>query len=110
MTALAPRVDILDSVLTVSGQVDAATVVPLRREGEQLIKTVNADLVVDLGNLETAHSVVLSMLLCWQRLAQKRHVSLTYRGVSGRLASLAALSNLDDQLPGFGAACTHNTP
>jgi len=44
---------------------------------------------------------VLSMLLCWQRLAHQTGITLSFRGVSSRLASLAALSNLDDQLTGF---------
>lgn len=103
MTAPAPRVEMIDSALTVSGEVDVDSVVALREQGEKLLKTVSVDLVVDLGNLETAHSVVLSLLLCWQRLANRRGISISYRGVSARLASLAALSNLDDQLTGFRA-------
>lgn len=103
MTAPAPRVEMIDSALTVSGEVDVDSVVALREQGEKLLKTVSVDLVVDLGNLETAHSVVLSLLLCWQRLANRRGISISYRGVSERLASLAALSNLDDQLTGFRA-------
>ncbi|MBW7470524.1 STAS domain-containing protein [Marinobacter sp. M216] len=103
MTAPAPRVEMIDSVLTVSGEVDGDSVVALRKQGETLLNTVNVDLVVDLGTLKTASSVVLSLLLCWQRLANRRGVSLSYRGVSERLASLAALSNLDDQLSGFSS-------
>lgn len=109
MTIEAPRVEIIDSALTVSGDVDTESVLALRRKGEQLIKTVNQDLVVDLGSLRTAHSVVLSMLLCWQRLANARGVALSYRGVSDRLASLAALSNLDDQLSGFTPAAASSS-
>ncbi|MBW0146873.1 STAS domain-containing protein [Marinobacter arenosus] len=101
MTTPAPRVEMIDSVLTVSGEVDADSVVALRQQGEKLLQTVSVDLVVDLGSLQTAHSVVLSLLLCWQRLANQRGISLSYRGVSERLASLAALSNLDEQLAGF---------
>lgn len=103
MTAPAPRVEMIDSTLTVSGEVNADTVVALRKQGEKLLEAVNVDLVVDLGSLLTAHSVVLSLLLCWQRLANRQGISLSYRGVSERLASLAALSNLDDQLPGFSS-------
>jgi len=33
---------------------------------------------------------------------------LSFRGVSGRLASLAAMSNLDDQLAGFGPGSAHS--
>src|SRR5690554_7911588 len=57
--------------------------------------------IFDLSGLATAHSVVLSMLLCWHRLALEKQQSLTFQGASDRLLSLAALSNLEDQIPGF---------
>jgi phospholipid transport system transporter-binding protein len=95
------QVQLNENVLVVSGTVDAQTVAALRAQGEKLISTADKALVVDLENLKTAHSVVLSMLLCWQRLAFQRKISLSYRAVSDRLASLAALSNLGDQLSGF---------
>jgi len=41
------------------------------------------------------------MLLCWHRLALEKQQSLTFQGASDRLLSLAALSNLEDQIPGF---------
>jgi phospholipid transport system transporter-binding protein len=102
-----PRVQLSDGALAVSGEVTPDTVVSLRNEGEKLIRSVSGDLVIDLDGLVTAHSVVLSMLLCWQRLAHQAGITLSFRGVSGRLASLAALSNLDDQLVGFGPEAVH---
>ncbi|AOY87095.1 NTP-binding protein [Marinobacter salinus] len=107
MTSPASQVQLRDHALVVTGEVTADTVVGLRKEGEKLIGTVAADLVVDLENLAEAHSIVLSLLLCWQRLAGQRGIALSYRGVSDRLASLAALSNLDDQLVGFGPDSQH---
>lgn len=90
-----------DNRLTVSGEIDPLTVVALRKQGESLILGSKADLVVDLSSMKTAHSVVLSLLLCWQRMAHGRSQALHFTGVSERLGSLAALSGLDDQLPGF---------
>ena len=107
MTAGLPRVHLSDGALIVSGEVTADTVINLRKEGEKLIRSASGDLVVDLDGLVTAHSVVLSMLLCWQRLAHQAGISLSFRGVSGRLVSLAALSNLEDQLAGFGPESAH---
>lgn len=107
MTSGSPVVQFLDGVLVVTGEVNTDTVVGLRKQGEKLIRLASADLVVDLDGLVTAHSAVLSMLLCWQRLAHQAGVALSFRGVSGRLASLAALSNLDDQLEGFGPEAVH---
>lgn len=107
MTSGAPQAQLVDGVLVVTGEVSADTVVTLRKQGEKLIGTASGNLVVDLDGLVTAHSVVLSMLLCWQRLAHQAGLSLSFRGVSGRLASLAALSNLEDQLAGFGPESVH---
>ncbi|AHI29106.1 NTP binding protein [Marinobacter similis] len=101
MASKEPRVERTSDILVVTGEVDAESVVALRSEGEAVIRAAAVNLTVDLEGLETAHSVVLSMLLCWQRLAASQGVSLTYQGVSERLLSLAALSHLDDQLPGF---------
>lgn len=101
MTAAQATVTLNDDKLTVSGNIDPLTVVDLRKEGETLILGSKADLVVDLTAMSTAHSVVLSLLLCWQRLARGRSQTLHFTGVSERLGSLAALSGLDEQLPGF---------
>lgn len=107
MTRTPAQVQLENGVLHVSGEVRSDTVVALRKQGEQLIASAGTDLQVDLGGLEEAHSVVLSMLLCWQRFAAGRGIRLTYQGVSKRLASLAALSNLGDQLTGFGSGYLH---
>lgn len=110
MSPSAPQARLSDGVLVVSGYVDFDSVVALRRQGEALIASCSQALEVDLEALENAHSVVLSLLLCWRRLAAGRNIELSFRGVSDRLASLAALSNLEDELPGFAPeaeAATH---
>lgn len=93
----------------VTGEVSADTVVALRQQGEKLIRAASGNLVVDLDGLATAHSVVLSMLLCWQRLAHQAGIALSFRGVSSRLASLASLSQLDDKLAGFCPKSAHSS-
>lgn len=93
-----PHVQLDAGVLSVFGAIDAHTVVPLRAEGERLIKTASNRLVVNLQGLSTTHSVILSMLLCWFRLAEKQGVALTFQNAPERLISLAALSNLKDWL------------
>lgn len=103
MTASPASVILDGDTLAVSGNIDPLTVVTVRGEGEKLILSSKADLVVDLSAMGTAHSVVLSLLLCWQRLAGSRSQSLRFAGVGDRLASLAALSGLDRQLPGFSS-------
>jgi len=101
MTLQTPLVTLSGPVLTVTGDVDAESVIALRAQGEALIRAASGPLTVDLSELGTAHSVVLSMLLCWQRVAQQLHRPMTFRGANERLVSLAALSNLQNQIPGF---------
>ena len=101
MSECAPGIVRDGATLRVTGDVDADTVLALRKQGEQEIQQADGTLEVDLSVLGTAHSVVLSMLLCWQRLALSRHCHLSFTGASERLRSLAALSNLQDQIPGF---------
>lgn len=98
---VAPETGVGETALVLTGEVDPATVLSLRKQGEALIASASGPLTVDLGGLANAHSVVLSLLLCWQRCAQLRGLALSFRGVSDKLASLAALSNLDSELPGF---------
>ena len=103
MSADQPVVTLDGDTLLVSGAVDPLTVISVRQEGEKWIRASKADLQVDLSAMGTAHSVVLSLLLCWHRLAVARSQALRFTGVSERLNSLAALSGLDRHLPGFSA-------
>lgn len=103
MSGVAPTAELTGSVLKVAGEVDADSVVTLRKQGEQVLDAANGPLTIDLSGLVTAHSVVLSMLLCWHRRALKNHTELTFEGASDRLQSLAALSSLQDQIPGFAS-------
>ena len=101
MNSSPPDVSLEGSVLSVAGKVDVNSVLELRKQGEKLVSGARGSLTVDLAQLQTAHSAVLSMLMCWQRLAQKKQVALSFEGANERLQSLAALSNLDAHLPGF---------
>lgn len=98
MSPETPAVRLEAGALFVSGAIDAHNVAALRAEGEGLIAGVRDSVVVDLSGLSTTHSVILSMLLCWSRLAEKQGVSLTFTGAPDRLVSLAALSSLADWL------------
>jgi len=101
MTPAPVRADLTGHTLTVSGDIDPLTVVSVRKQGESLIASAPGDLTVDLSELGTAHSVVLSLLLCWQRCAARNGHSLRFSGASDQLVALASLSSLDEQLPGF---------
>ena len=94
-----PRLTLTENRLNVTGDISPANVVAVRNEGERLIAGQTQDLVIDLSGLGAAHSVVLSLLLCWLRLAGLRSQSLHLQGMGDRLRSLAALSGLEEYLP-----------
>ncbi|PSF05956.1 NTP-binding protein [Marinobacter fuscus] len=96
------RIERHEGVLRLLGEVDATSVLELRKQGEQFIQQAGQQpLIIDLSGLSTAHTVVLSLLLCWHRLALSLQGQLSFTGASDRLVSLAALSSLQNQLPGF---------
>lgn len=96
-----PRLALEGDRLSVAGEIGPDNVCAARSEGERLIRKHSQDIVVDLSALGAAHSVVLSLLLCWLRLARSRNQALSLEGVGDRLRSLAALSGLDGHIPGL---------
>lgn len=97
------RLEWVSNRLRVTGDISPGNVCEIRNEGERLIAEKNQDVVVDLSGLGAAHSVVLSLLLCWLRLARSRNQSLSLEGAGDRLRSLARLSGLNQHLPGIAA-------
>ena len=97
----APRLELVGDRLVVSGDINPGNVRDIRTEGERLIAAHDQSLVIDLSALGAAHSVVLSLLLCWIRLARTQNQELRLEGIGGRLRSLATLSGLDEHLPGL---------
>ncbi|MEX0606083.1 MAG: STAS domain-containing protein [Marinobacter sp.] len=93
-----------EGTLAVSGEVTADNVVALRQEGERQLAASGCDVEITLAGVENAHSILLSLLLCWQRAAKVREQKLIYSGMSERLSSLSALSGLSQHLPGFHQA------
>jgi phospholipid transport system transporter-binding protein len=100
-----PQLTLMDNRLSVTSDITPDNAVAIRGEGERLIAAKNQEVVVDLSGLGAAHSVVLSLLLCWMRLARSRGQRLSFEGVDAQLASLATLSGLGsglgDLLPGL---------
>lgn len=103
MTAAAPpiKLQLTDNTLHVTGSLEALAVVELRNKGEALLAQVQGSVIVDLAGLNGANSALLSVLLCWQRFATQRSLTLLFQHPGERLIALAALANLDEALAGF---------
>lgn len=85
--------------LLLSGVLDHSNVVKAREEGEALLGQAGSTCSVSLSGLESAHSAVLSLLLCWLRFAVKRQLTLTFVDMPDQLYDMARVSGLDDLLP-----------
>jgi len=85
--------------LSLSGQMDHDTVVRARELGERLLAEEQGPWRINLGGLESAHSGVLSLLLCFLRAADRHQQSITFVEMPDRLYDMARMSGLDQLLP-----------
>ncbi|PCI41604.1 MAG: NTP-binding protein [Moraxellaceae bacterium] len=86
--------------IAVVGDIDVHSVLLARREGEALLCEMEKACEVDLIDLGQAGSVVMSMLLCWMRLANAKSVELSIVNAPQRFSELCRASGLDRVLFG----------
>ena len=58
----------------------------------------SGETVIDLGNIKTADSAAVAVLLAWKRSANKAGTKLTYLNIPAGLQSLAALYGVESFL------------
>lgn len=88
-----------DGSLVLSGVLDHSNVTSAREQGESLLAQAGTGCTISLSGLNSAHSAVLSLLLCWLRYAAKRQQSLMFADMPEQLYDMARVSGLDDLLP-----------
>lgn len=86
-----------DNRLTVPGDVTMETVPALVAQGLQHLS--KQDLLVDMSQTQTLDSAALSMLLTWQRAAQRQQRTLQIASLPVNLLSLAQLYGVEELLP-----------
>ena len=86
-----------DGRLVVSGRLTIATVPVLFESGLQHL--ASEDLLVDFSRVEAVDSAAVSMLLGWQRAAQRSQRTLRVTGLPDDLLSLARLYGVAELLP-----------
>ena len=85
--------------LLLSGVLDYRTGPDLREQGQALIKSSNATvLVVDCSAVEKSSSVGLSLLLCFMRDAQAAGKALSVRAIPEDMREIAQVSELTELL------------
>ena len=85
--------------LLLSGVLDYRTGPNLRKQGQALIKSSNAAmLVIDCSSVEKSSSVGLSLLLCFMRDAQAAGKTLSIRAMPDDMREIAQVSELTELL------------
>jgi phospholipid transport system transporter-binding protein len=84
--------------LIVRGRLTIATVPALFETGLQHL--ASEDLLVDFSQVEAVDSSAISMLLGWERAAQRAQHGLRVAGLPDDLLSLARLYGVAELLPG----------
>ncbi|MFE8072101.1 STAS domain-containing protein [Marinobacteraceae bacterium S3BR75-40.1] len=85
--------------LFLGGHLDNDNIVAAREQGEQALRRAEGEMKLDLSGLESFSSVVLSLLLCWMRLARRQGIELILVHIPPKLFDMARVSGLDTLLP-----------
>jgi phospholipid transport system transporter-binding protein len=88
-----------DNVVELSGQVLAEDVAGLLKQGETFFSSASQCMVLDLEGLESANSIILSLLLSWLRLAKRKRFDIEIINMSSQLQAMARVSGLENVLP-----------
>ena len=84
----------------ISGDIDNDTAVALLDEGNAFLKSSeNRELIIDFGQVKSAQSVALSLMIRWLQTAEGQNKVLRFTGLSGKLRDLAGVSGLAEVLP-----------
>jgi len=83
--------------LGVQGPITIATVVEVIEQGVNLFD--RTDLIIDLAQVTEVDSSAVSMLLEWQRKAQKNNQRLCFSNIPENLKNLTQLYGVDELVP-----------
>lgn len=80
--------------LHVSGTLNFATVLPLRRKGEQMIARSAQQVEIDFSAVEASGSAAVSLMMCWLRSAARDGRQLHFCGLPPLLKQIISVSGL----------------
>jgi phospholipid transport system transporter-binding protein len=83
--------------LIVQGPITIANVVEVIEQGANLFD--RTDLIIDLAQVTEVDSSAVSMLLEWQRKAQKNNQRLCFSNISENLKNLTQLYGVSELVP-----------
>lgn len=84
-----------DHGFRVQGEVSFENVVGARLQGEKLLVRNMMSCVIDLSEMKDQDASPVSLLLCWQRLANKNKIKLSFLHVSSSMQRMRILFGLN---------------
>ncbi|MDF1653696.1 MAG: STAS domain-containing protein [Coxiellaceae bacterium] len=86
-------------VISLNQAVSYDTVMDVRQEVAKQIKVAKAPFDIDFAELSDYDSSMLTLMLCWLRLARQQGVTCRFVNVSDELINMARVYGLDKLLP-----------
>lgn len=88
-----------NGLMILVGDINAETVVELQKQGEKLFSLEPSVIRLDLKELVSAKSIVLSLLLSWLRYADRMNLTFEIINMPSQLFAMARVSGLEKVLP-----------
>lgn len=85
-----------DGTLQLVGHIDFDNVIKCRRHGERLLEASSGPVRISLARLERPSSIVVSLLLGWQRHALRQQKLLHFQSPPKALRQIITVCGLDE--------------
>lgn len=89
--------------LAVIGDLVLENAPAMKAKGEQLLSSMDSNVIIDLAGVAQSGSAGVSVLLCWMRAAKSNKKELRFRNMPEKMFDIARVSSLDEFLPLLGA-------
>lgn len=95
----AAKISLDDGKLHVAGSIDFNTAVSLWKESLPLMISAR-ELIFDFSGVTSANSAALSLLLEWEKYANKQQREISFQNIPAQLKSIAAVAGVEQLIPG----------
>ena len=85
--------------LKVKGKINFETVLELKKQGEEFLRSGSGQCVIDLSGVIDGGSAAVSLLLSWLRYSHEHNIQLSYCDLPVDMLDVAQLSGVDQLLP-----------
>lgn len=88
-----------EHTLKVKGHIGFKSVMELKKQGEEFLRSGPRRCVIDLSDVAGGGSAAVSLLLSWMRYSRAHNVQLNYSNLPTDILDVALLCGVDQLLP-----------